>query len=731
MFGRPVLGLVLLLCLFTSAFAAGSPDLPADVSRLLHIRGKSVSDFALISAPGSAPHLLFLPRRGNLSAWLRLVEPARSAADSFTSWYGACARESIIVVDAAGLVAQDSVASGTVFLCRAPVPLLRIQERELCRLLARQWFPSVAGDSDAWLSFGLSEHAACRFLEGTYGTDNLLDLPCPAGPLSGLGEAYLKRVLYVLGVSNNLLEPLGSVEESRLVPLPVLEARRAQVSLFVEMLRRQVGKDSFDRGCRLYRESGGAFHSSVSEFIRSLSLATRRNVSWMFERWLGNEGQCDYAVLGLRNRRDTAEIAIRQLGSIPMPLELVLRFRDGTERRAFWAPESGARPGAENPRSEVFLVGIPISSPVVSVVADPDLKLVESNRWNNYWPRRVEVRPFFALPSLDAYQLFYGPYVWYDSYRGIRLGAWVQGREFVSAGPLRGRHMWTLSEIYSAKIGDWHTSASYITPLDFISNRLRVSFLGDYSLVAAGVRLSILQELGRVFGRPSGLVDFGYRYFDLYDTTGRDSRAWEPARTAEVRVRVLHYWQSGVASGGQYLYVGRGITGLGGNYNYWKASLEENFCFRLAGSLRFGLRLFCGAITGAIPAQEQFYLSGGLVPNSSEPLSWGWRGKASAQEHWHHDADANCRGFAGRYVHGRYAYGANVHLEPLSFLVPFFDLGDVMDTERDFRYPKMDAGVRLKLGPLYADFPFWRWSEENGHELAFRWMLGLKLVSGV
>jgi hypothetical protein len=40
----------------------------------------------------------------------------------------------------------------------------------------------------------------------------------------------------------------------------------------------------------------------------------------------------------------------------------------------------------------------------------------------------------------------------------------------------------------------------------------------------------------------------------------------------------------------------------------------------------------------------------------------------------------------------------------------------------------MDAGVRLKLGPMYADFPFWRYQVGTGrHEFAFRWMLGFKM----
>ena len=37
--------------------------------------------------------------------------------------------------------------------------------------------------------------------------------------------------------------------------------------------------------------------------------------------------------------------------------------------------------------------------------------------------------PAYALPSLDAYQLFYGPYAFYDTYNGFNVGAWLMGRQ--------------------------------------------------------------------------------------------------------------------------------------------------------------------------------------------------------------------------------------------------------------------------------------------------------------
>jgi hypothetical protein len=174
----------------------------------------------------------------------------------------------------------------------------------------------------------------------------------------------------------------------------------------------------------------------------------------------------------------------------------------------------------------------------------------------------------------------------------------------------------------------------------------------------------------------------------------------------------------------------RGMTALGSNYDYLRAGLEQSHTWRGLRPVNLTLRMFAGYVWGHVPAQDQFYLSGGLTSNGSEPVSWGYEGWTSGQEHWHYDADVNCRGYAGEYLHGRAAYGFNFYLEPTKFIQPFFDLGNVggrIDAPA-FWQPRMDAGLRLKLGPLYADFPIWRYQVGIGrHEFALRWMLGLKM----
>jgi len=346
----------------------------------------------------------------------------------------------------------------------------------------------------------------------------------------------------------------------------------------------------------------------------------------------------------------------------------------------------------------------------------------------------VTVRPIFALPSFSNYQIFYGPYAWIDAYHGFQLCGWAQGRQFYDAGPLRGRHQWTVSEIYSTHIDDWHSSVNYQTPLTFIDDRLRVYAALDYSLIDAGAKVYFSQELGPAFRQPKTTIDFGYRILDVKDDTFRHASAWELGRTADLRLRVAQTYEARLFLGSAQVYVRNGMTALGSEDDYLRVGLEQSHTWRGLRPFDLTLRMFAGYIWGKVLAQDQFYLSGGLSSNAAEPVSWGYEGWTSGQENWHYDADVNCRGYAGEYLHGRAAYGLNFEATlaklGLVSLHPFFDLGNVADSlaQPGFLTPRLDAGIKLGLGPLYADFPFWRNQIGTGeHQFAFRWMLGLKM----
>ncbi len=346
-------------------------------------------------------------------------------------------------------------------------------------------------------------------------------------------------------------------------------------------------------------------------------------------------------------------------------------------------------------------------------------------------PRRRPpwIVPLFALPEFDHYQFFFGPYFWYDSYHGFQLTGWVQGRRFIDAGPLRGSHNWTLTEAYFTELDDWHSSFWYQTPLSFLNPRLRVIVRADYSEITAEARAGLQQELGRVFGKPNSLAEIHYRLSAIRDVRLRDSRAWESARTADIRAQFTHNHESAHWLGRERLFVAWGSTRLGGQFDYLKVWFEQGHTFRMTRTSAIRLHVFAGTILGSVPRHDRYYLSGGLGSNPDEPISWGYQGWTSGQENWHYEADCNVRGYAGQYRHANHGWGINLYLQPIKQFQPFFDIGAVADSFSGLASPRMDAGVRLRLGPLYADFPFWiSHPEPNRQAFAFRWMLGLRLT---
>ncbi len=700
-------------------------NLMSDTTKTLTFTARDVAEFAWVAAPdfvvsrdsARTTKVSILARSTNRVAWLRIPEQVRAIIDEYAEWYGPPPASDIAVLDATGITPADASYPGLVVISQRSIPFTRLQEKALARQLAFQWFSGPADQAgSSWLSTGPAVWSEIRYLEQRHGTSNLLNLPI-AGPLAGLSDAYYHQAIYYIAASNHILRPLASPEYQYTTnPFSYSEARFSQAGGFFLMLQRILGPEALDRALRSYRQTD---NRTTADFIAACTRVAGRDMTWLFDRWLNSTGTCDYAVTGAGRNGTDIEVGIRRVGEIVMPVDVEFTFTDGTRERRTW-----------NLDADEGVIQLYSPKRLRKVTLDPNRKLLEPDRWNNYWPRQVDIRPVFALPSFDAYQLFYGPYAWYDAYHGFQLAGWAMGRQFFDTGPLRGRHMWTLVETYSTKLNDWNTSAWYQTPLPFISHQMRLMANGKYSLMAAAADISLVQGLSPVFRQAGATVEFGYQFLELRDLQGRDLRAWEKAKTGELKLRFQHTYETKRFKGNQLIHLGRGASMLGGDYDYWKTSIEQTHTFRLSRARGITLRGFVGAIPGDIPKQNRFYLSGGLVAGLSEPISWGYEGPASGQEHWHFDGGANCRGFAGDYECGRFAYALNAHLHLLPFVLPFFDIGNVGDDPSDpgFRQPRMDAGVRLKLGPLYADFPLWRYRLGGRHEFAPNWMIGLNLA---
>ncbi len=716
----------------TFSLAATGQPLSHGDSSPLKFYAENVQDFGVVigsqflrlSDSSATPRINLLLSRSLAFRASEILAYARLGLTFFTRWFGPYPFPELTIVDVAGSASTEISAPGLVFLTQKPTPFTRLFERHLITEIARQWFcQAVAPDErmDPALGYGLATYAAMRYLETLYGTENILSLPITIPFLSKFSDHYFHEIYNYLLITNHLVGNGPKTEERKVVPRlpsPVSDGLASRTALILKVIENKFGPALLDSAIRHYLTLFRGKHPTISDFLTCLSEYIGPKNDAFIDRLFFQKNNTDIAITRIKQRPNQVHISIQEKNPPGLPLTVKTVFSDGSVRidTVTSAPQT----------TLTFYT----TKKLKMVVVNPERKVLEVNRWNNFYPRRLTIHPLFALPDFESYQIFYGPWFWYDNYRGFQPGIWFQGRKLFDAGFLRGEHQWTLIENYATNKCDWHTGISYQTPLIFYPCRLRIFFTGDNSFRDRGFRVYFNGEFGEPFRSSRTEINLGYRFYQLLDTVGRDARAWTKAHTGEIKFTWGNWSENRLFQTKHRFTFSQALKPFLSQYQYSKISIEENCTIFIPEFIPVYLRLFIGFISGTAPPQEEFYLSGGLTYTPAEPVSWAYEGVASGQEHWHYDGDANCRGYYGLYRHGRYAYSINLHFLPLKYLQPFFDLGNVSGTlaQPSLFRPVFDAGIRLKYGPFYVDFPIWKsHPEENESHVSFRWSVGFKL----
>jgi hypothetical protein len=673
-------------------------------------------DFALVQNSSGATTVNVLVRKGDEKKWRDVPEYARKALEHYSSRYGPYPYSQLTIADASLFAGGGMEYPNLVVISTQPVPLIRLLEQAVIHEIGHQWFYGMLGSNEmaeAWLDEGINTFAEMRYFEETYGERGNLWDAGRVGRLSwNVNDRYYQQLIYHVTATNGWLKPiLTPAHEFNDEPIAYAGVQYAEAGLVVRMLRQLVGDTCFDRIMQTYCARFRFRHPTTSDFVSICEEVSGRDLHGFFDQWLKSGKFCDYEVSRIAGSR----VWVLRKGEIRMPVEVRVRLKDGSFATMVAPADGGV---------------VDFGRAVAHAELDPDEKLLEVNRWNNFSPAKVEVRPLFDLPSFESYQLFYGPYAWFDLYHGLQIGPWLMGRRFVDYGPLHGAHQWLASVLYRTRLQDFQGNLTYSTPLTFVSDRLGFDMRANVSDVDAGVGADLTYRLGRVLGAPNGNVQLGYRFTQLRKLKYLDSLDFELDTIGLLAWSANYTHLSRNLQGKAGFRAALASTVLGGRGNYYRVNVEATEVWRMSRDVRLQARVFGGASGGSIPLQQQFFLSGSLEGTDAAPINWSYLGDLASQEHWHIDGDASMAGYIGQHVKGRYAGVLNLSLK-LPWVSPFFDIGNVGNSPSALRPDRMrmDAGIRLNAGPVYAVFPIWVSPADGrtGRNFAFRWALGLNL----
>ncbi|MEO0225551.1 MAG: M1 family metallopeptidase [candidate division WOR-3 bacterium] len=652
--------------------------------------------------------------------WCRAGDYAKDALRTYSEWYGPYPYKKLTIVRGyqnGGMEYPNLIIVGT-----GGSPFTRRLEQVIIHEIGHQWFYSAIGSNEmdeAWLDEGMTTFSEIRYFEKKYGPDKNY---FKTGIIPGFNERWINKTIYYITVTNQKERPvLTKASEFASEPLSIsyASAAYAKPALILFMLKDQIGDETFDRIMRRYYADYKFCHPRTSDFIKIVEREYGAEMERFFDNWLNTNYYCDYAIKRVDRKKDKTIVTIEKRGQIVMPIEVLAINQEGLQyiQRV---------EGDSNEFRVVFH-----DPKIKQVIIDPDEKILEINRWNNFSPSKIKVSPIFDIPSFDAYQIFYGPYANYSARTGFTLTAWLQGRQFVDYDLLLGRHQWSINLDYRTKIKKFFGGLSYQTPIATTQNlKMRTNFSINYGLWEFKIDGGIRTKISTCILAPDyHELSAGIGFDEIKTLDYVDVRDFEPGRVLSGRFGYRYKFKLRSLQGDAEISLQNGYKFLFGDFSFEKISTTLRPTFLIGSSLILNSRLLAGLIQGRGPIHNEFFLSGGVRLTGLSSILFSQTGIFSPQEHIHIDGGGNCTGYYGRHIHSSRILALN--LEPkFTFLPlsPFFDAGYIprKNVSPDGLY--MDAGLKLKYGPVGIYFPIWvNCPEDREEKIKFRWVFELAL----
>jgi hypothetical protein len=137
-------------------------------------------------------------------------------------------------------------------------------------------------------------------------------------------------------------------------------------------------------------------HPNANDFFRIAEKTSGLQLQWLKEYWMNSTKTIDYGLNDIQAGNNTAIISIQRLGKLPMPIEVLITYKDGTSELHYMPLDLmlGGK-GSEGPVNQIvhpawqwvaptytFETSKPLSA-LKSIEIDPSYRMPDLNRSNN------------------------------------------------------------------------------------------------------------------------------------------------------------------------------------------------------------------------------------------------------------------------------------------------------------------------------------------------------------
>nr|WP_057938216.1 M1 family metallopeptidase [Algoriphagus resistens] len=252
--------------------------------------------------------------------------------------------------------------------------------------LAHSWFQGVLATNEAlypWMDEGFTSYASSLAMAEIFRpSDN---------PLQGSYSGYYRLV------SSGKEEPMTTHSDHYHTNAAYGAAAYSKGAVFLAQLGYIIGEEARDKGMLSYWNTWGFKHPNVNDFIRIMEKQSGLELDWYKEYFVYTTKTIDYGIKEVKAEGEGTEITLERIGLMPMPIDLVITYKDGTSEMVYLpleimrgekVPEAGAASRVISQdwpwtnMTKTIRINKKYDS-IKSIEIDPSKRLADINQENN------------------------------------------------------------------------------------------------------------------------------------------------------------------------------------------------------------------------------------------------------------------------------------------------------------------------------------------------------------
>ncbi|HMJ68112.1 MAG TPA: M1 family metallopeptidase [Cyclobacteriaceae bacterium] len=253
--------------------------------------------------------------------------------------------------------------------------------------IAHSWYQAILASNEAlyaWMDEGFADFTSDEVVAHVTNTEN---------DHAGSYKNYFTLV------SNGLLEVPNQHSDHFMTNKGYKAGSYTTGAVFLHQLRYVIGEKNFDKGMKRYFNTWKFRHPEPNDFIRVMEKTSGIQLHWYMRYWINSNKKIDYEVKEVTDNGQTTEVLLGRTGEMPMPIDLMITFKDGTKELLYIPLNEmmGAKP-ADDPslKTETLrdwawvnptyrtTIKKPISE-IASIEIDPSKRMADVNRSDNMW----------------------------------------------------------------------------------------------------------------------------------------------------------------------------------------------------------------------------------------------------------------------------------------------------------------------------------------------------------